>query len=666
MKGTKLLKQIYIASAVLFCVGITGCRDKMSDIYKGGKEEPEKVPNDFGYPTRKNVEVNLQYDVPTGYNVRFEMFTENPLSLNEAKDYVKDTTLISFLEGYTDDNGNIKISVDIPAYAKDIYAYSPSLSVPVLLHASVNGNVVSEFKSVKVESRSVSASRGVTKGTYYDSWPTYSVGLVKNNVNDISRKEITSNEKKIIDASLPMGSSPDIKLNSTYHRGHFTLQEDATIELYFVSHNGSERINSLAYFTYTGDNIPAQKEINSKLNLAYSTTYNIEEGTGVQLKNEKGSTTFAKGTTLGFALLVNANGAQNNKNVNVVYSEFADGGSKYNFNSYRITKPQIVETANRAHMVAFKLGEDNDGNVLIGLGFEDQPWDASPNTYNRGDFRDDIFIMKVTPKSAIPDIPDGVDPEEEPEYVNSRNYNGILSFEDCWPSAGDFDLNDLVIKYKRALNFRNDGYVVSIDETYTYLHDGADYTNGFAYEMGGGVKKENIKSINITTNNSYNYDGWGLDEDFEKATVTLFDNSKRCPVGTEFTVHIILKNAVDLLDFGTLGTPYNPFIVVKGRNGSDDFFKQNRTEVHLPKFAPTSKHNSVLFGTEDDASDVSKNIYYVRNNESRYPFAIDLAGATGFNSSEHKAIDVTYPDFIKWVESNGKECADWYLHPSKQ
>lgn len=663
MKGITLLKQIFMAGAVMLCIGMTGCRDKMDDIYKGGGEEPEKVPNDFDYPTRKNVEVNLQYDVPTGYNVRFEMFTENPLSLNEAKDYVKDTTLISFLEGYTDDNGNIKISVDIPAYAKDIYAYSPSLSVPVLLHASVNGNVVSEFKSVKVESRSVSAARGVTKGTYYSNWPTYDVGLVTNNVNNISLKGITSNEKKIIDASLPMGSSPDIKLNSTYQRAHFTLQEDATIELYFVSHNGSSRNNSLTYFTYDGDNIPEQKEINSKLNLAYPTTYNIEEGTGVQLKNEKGSITFAKGTTLGFALLVDANGVQNNENIKVVYSEFADGGSKYNFNHYDIIKPYNASTANRPHMVAFKLGEDNDGNVLIGLGFEDQPWDASPETYNRGDFRDDIFIMKVTPKSAIPDIPDGVDPEEEPEYVNSYNYNGILSFEDCWPSAGDFDLNDLVIKYKRALNWR-EGFVVSIDETYTYLHDGADYTNGFAYEMGGGVKKENIRSINITTNNGYNYDGWGLDEDFEKATVTLFDNSKRCPVGTEFTVHIILKNAVELSDF-SFGTPYNPFIVVKGRNGSDDFFKQDRTEVHLPKLAPTSKHNSGLFGTEDDASDVSKKIYYVRDNESRYPFAIDLAGATGFNSSEHKAIDVTYPDFIKWVESNGANSTDWYLHPSK-
>lgn len=666
MKGTKLLKQFYIASAVLFCVGITGCRDKVSDIYKGGKEEPEKVPNDFDYSTRKNVEVNLQYDVPAGYNVRFEMFTENPLSLNEAKDYVKDTTLNSFLKGYTDENGKIKRSVSIPAFVKDIYVYSPSLSVPVLLHASVNGNVVSEFKSAKVESRSVPITRGVNSGEYFTNWPTFNVRLIENNVNSISPKTITANEKKIIDASLPIGSSPDIAVNSSYQWNHFTLQQDATIELYFVSHNGSARINSLAYFTYEGNNIPTQGAVNDKLILAYPTD-NISEGTGVQLKDENGSTTFSAGTTLSFALLVDANGAQDTQNINVVYSEFASKNLEHSFNSYRITKPNTVGTANRAHMVAFKLGKDNAGNVLIGLGFEDQPWHASPETYNRGDFRDDIFIMKVTPESAIPDIPDGIDPEE-PEYDSSYTTCGILSFEDCWPSAGDFDLNDLVIKYECSLNFRNGDFnVVSIDEKYTYLHNGADYTNGFAYETGGDVKTEDIKSITITTNNGYNYDRWGLDENLEKATVTLFDNSKNCPIGTEFNVHIVLKNAVEYYKFGELlGTPRNPFIVVQKNYSSGNFFSQGRTEVHLPKFAPTSKHNSGLFGTEDDASDVSKKIYYVRNNESRYPFAIDLADATGFNSSEQKAIDVTYPDFIKWVESNGKECADWYLHPSKQ
>lgn len=662
MKGTKLLKQIYIASAVLFCVGITGCRDKVSDIYKGGKEEPEKVPNDFDFSTRKDVEINLQYDVPTGYNVRFEMFTENPLSLNEAKDYVKDTTLNSFLEGYTDENGKMKRSVSVPAFAKDIYVYSPSLSVPVLLHASVNGNVVSEFKSVKVEPRSVSTSRGVNKGEYYDNWSTHNVKLVMNNVNNISRKEITSNEKKIIDASLPIGLSPDITVNSTYQQNHFTLQDEATIELYFVSHNGSERINSLAYFTYAGSNIPGQKIVNDKLILAFPTD-NISEGTGVQLKDEEGNTTFKAGTTLSFALLVDANGAHNTQNINVVYSEFASNDLDHSFNSYNITKPYFAQTRNRPHMVAFKLGEDPDGNVLIGLGFEDQPWDASPNTYNRGDFRDDIFIMKVTPKSAIPDIPDGIDPDEEPEYDISSKTNGILSFEDCWPLAGDFDLNDLVIKYERALNCRmGDWKVVSIDEKYTYLHNGADYTNGFAYEIGGDVKAENIKSITITTNNGYNYERWGLDKNLEKAIVTLFDNSKKCPIGTEFNVHIVLKDAVDYVKFSEIfGTPYNPFIVVQEKYGSDNFFNQGRVEIHLPKLAPTLKHDSSLFGTEDDASNVSKNIYYVRNNESRYPFAIDLAGATNFNSNEREAIDVTYPNFIKWVESNGKDFTDWYF-----
>lgn len=652
MEGTTLLKQIFMAGAVLFCIGMTGCRDKIDGIYKGGEEEPEKVPNDFDYSTRKNVEINLQYDdVPVGYNIKFEMFTENPLSLNEAKDYVKDTMLVPFLEGYTDENGKLKASVDLPAYVKDIYVYSPSLSVSPLLHASVHGNVVSEFKPAEVESRSIRASRATTEVKYYTNWPRFNVELTRNHVNVIPSRTITADEMEIIDASLPIGSSPDITVNSTYQRDHFTLQDDATIELYFVSHNQSKRINSLAYFTYMGS-IPTREKVNKQLILAYPADNNIEPGTGVQLKDAQGNTTFKKGTTLSFALLVDADGAQKNENIRVVYSEFSNTGVEHNFNHYNITKPSPAITKNRPHMVAFKLWEDADGNVLIGLGFEDQPWYGSPGSYNRGDFRDDIFIMKVTPKTAVPDVPNGENPVE-PEYGLTFRTYGVLSFEDCWPSAGDYDLNDLVMKYEHSLNCRKgDMRVVSVDEKYTYLHNGAKYTNGFAYEMGGGMTRENIKSMEITTNNGYKCNSWGMDEDFEKVMVTLFDNSQQCPVGTEFNIHVVLRNAVDYFNFGILGIPYNPFIVVKGNNASDDFFKEGRTEVHLPKFAPTSKHDADLFGIEDDASSVLNKIYYVRNNESSYPFAIDLANASNFNSAETKPVDESYPDFIKWVKDH--------------
>ena len=72
------------------------------------------------------------------------------------------------------------------------------------------------------------------------------------------------------------------------------------------------------------------------------------------------------------------------------------------------------------------------------------------------------------------------------------------------------------------------------------------------------------------------------------------------------------------------------------------------------------------FGTEDDLSDPSKGIYYVR--EGNYPFAFFLSGTTIepfkktilVRDNEKKPINELYPGFIEWSTSGGKNNKDWY------
>ena len=72
------------------------------------------------------------------------------------------------------------------------------------------------------------------------------------------------------------------------------------------------------------------------------------------------------------------------------------------------------------------------------------------------------------------------------------------------------------------------------------------------------------------------------------------------------------------------------------------------------------------FGTEDDLSDPSKGIYYVR--EGNYPFAFFLSGTTIepfkntilLRDNEKKPINVLYPGFIEWSTSKGKNNKNWY------
>ena len=92
-----------------------------------------------------------------------------------------------------------------------------------------------------------------------------------------------------------------------------------------------------------------------------------------------------------------------------------------------------------------------------------------------------------------------------------------------------------------------------------------------------------------------------------------------------------------------------------------------RLEIHIAQEAPTNVADRSFFGTEDDASQLDKNIFYVRS--GNYPFGIFLKGATEsdmtklFNAeNEKRAIDKdeVYPKYKSWVESNGKKDKDWY------
>ena len=73
------------------------------------------------------------------------------------------------------------------------------------------------------------------------------------------------------------------------------------------------------------------------------------------------------------------------------------------------------------------------------------------------------------------------------------------------------------------------------------------------------------------------------------------------------------------------------------------------------------KLSAYTIGAEDDA-------YYI-NKDGKYPFAIMLPATTGTEgpirftpAKETVRIDLEYPDFAKWVESNGATNNDWYLY----
>lgn len=647
MKGTKLLKQFYIASAVLFCVGITGCRDKVSDIYKGGKEEPEKVPNDFDFSTSSDVQVNIHYDVPKGYKVHFEAYTRNPISLNEEKSFVKDETMMPFIEGWTDGNGDFSYIAEIASMSNEVYVYSSDEGVPMLMKSEIMGDKVIVASETSVVSDFASGtSRAVASRANYKSWPGY-------NYNWISLGEWDDNGKPdylLSDETLRYtptatfngvvnGTRPDNTQLATYYMcASIEIKEKANVYLNYISHNGSERNNTLAYYTYTNE--PTREEALKNLVIAYPNTRasGLNKGDVIQLyynNNGELEKDFPIGVKIGFVLLIDAfKGSTVATSGNIMYS--ANSFNRWNFTD--------ALTASKPGLISYVA----DGQYV--LAFEDQPWNEQAGRNALPDFHDDIFVITANPITSIPAPEPGKDPVL-PDYKAIIKTYGILGFEDNWPDKGDYDLNDVTMSYVRTSYVDELYLIMALDEKYTFINNGATYSNAFGYIIDENLSLDAIKSCDVTS--SYSCSGQGIDYDIESpATIMLFDNSKAVPQNTVFEVRTVLKTPMFLYN------KFNPFIIV---NKEKSWLEQDRIEVHLPKYAPTSKGNSSLFNTGDDASSGSN--YYVR--EGNYPFAINLLGVSSdfVVPEEQKAVDVTYPDFKDWVDSDGGKNKDWYLHP---
>lgn len=63
-----------------------------------------------------------------------------------------------------------------------------------------------------------------------------------------------------------------------------------------------------------------------------------------------------------------------------------------------------------------------------------------------------LFYIEADPKGSIYDPERPVIPPVDDKPVTEL-HAGTLLFEDIWPSGGDYDMNDVIIEYSRAVTF---------------------------------------------------------------------------------------------------------------------------------------------------------------------------------------------------------------------
>ena len=194
-------------------------------------------------------------------------------------------------------------------------------------------------------------------------------------------------------------------------------------------------------------------------------------------------------------------------------------------------------------------------------------------------------------------------------------------------------MNDVVVEYNRAIYFNTENMINKIVDTFTPTHDGAMYDNAFAYQIDGGQfgKVTSDKDIKVES---------------ETSSIIVFPSVKQAVKGKVGTCTITRTFEKATFNKENLKI-YNPYIIVKYAAG-----QQNRTEVHLPKYSPTSYADKSLIGSSQD-------VYYI-DRDGAYPFAIDIPMLNFIPVTETHNIDTEYPYFKNWADSWGSKSTDWY------
>lgn len=677
------LKKTHLHVIVLICtLTLSGCLEK--DLYK----EPgtPKVEDYFNYTTSLSCQAEIDYGFKN-YMIFFELFEENPMIEMPDGSYVK-SQQEPLYRGSTDKNGKFMAEISLPNYLTELYLYSDFIGTinPVRLPI-INGKISFDQSTLKKANQvNAKTTRASTSGgrTYPDNM------LALGNWSTFGRPDYLSTFFiEEIEAQLlynirsvfikPGGAASMFEMHPEY------VADDVNMEINIIKptkislvmlHSTASMQNTVGYFTYpTGQKptaesikpIIAYPHISSKICNANAPGA-LYTGDKVDLKywdGEKFVDEFPANTSIGWYMIQTSynttTGAVNSKNQKQFYS----------------LRDLNVDRAHRT--IALK---DENGKI-VAFGFEDannfyEPSKQPSQNSKYGNFGDAVFYLEFDKSGdidteGVPDLPKD-DITQSDIFVT---YSGQLAFEDQWPGQGDYDMNDVIVTYKRMVYKSVLTQKASkLIDTFTPAHNGALKKNGFGYQLTG-IPASSIKNISIESDGvapSQFMQGSTQEPGQDYPTIILFDNLSNV-LGKTFTVTIDLAPEVyqeqQVTPFTTNNSfqaywhNMNPFIII-------DSDKERGKEAHIVKFPPTSKANVSYFGTLNDRSQPEEKLYYV--SQDNLPTGLQLSnvnigttkGKEFIIPKEKYSILDMYPSFYTWATSFGAKETKWWTKPSAE
>ena len=647
------MRRFWLACTMVIVVGISSCVDSDKDLYQ---EAPGAEINTSNFSTIQKVQVEIDYSNSES-RVPFSIYDGNPLIEGENTTILKEN--VQALDGaWIDEQGKFTATVELPAYVSNVYIVSTS----PFARQAIPGKIVNGVLKVSDTDEQLTTRASYRESTRFDRNRFNNLGWNTNLGSFDDRSGVIDYAYKGNDPKLTLSKSEMNELRTTVSKVLNTLgscpeeyrtqadlyvEEDETAVVLTALRGWTCWNSSLGYYYYRYDQAPASlKDV--KVYAVFPNTQmtwnngslqaspqGIKEGTTVQLKYfddpeyPKGKN-FPKGYYIGFILACNA------------WNTYFTG-----FNSYTLTEG-FYASSTKGFSTKVNSGIDvrtamfKDKNSNIAIAFEDFMDDQN--------FTDVVFSLKANPE--ITNVP----PVDE-DLNTTIEKTGVYAFEDEWPKAGDYDMNDVLVQYTYQKVFNIFNEILSESFTFKTLYNKSTvFTNGLGFILSNEgnaqsieyfIRKENEKDFTVAS---------GADKfTRESNAIILTDNVKTNP-NAEYKVTFKYgdKNSNKKQE-----TSIDAFIYRPSKEG-------NRLEVHCPMKKPTSKVDTSLFGQYEDCSKPNEGIYYVSNQENIYPFAFylsnananDIAELKNFDKNEKKSISEIYPKFIDWAKYGTN--ADWY------
>lgn len=613
----------------------------------------------FDFKIDRQTALSVDYGFPNkDYPVLFEIYDQNPLTENGDGESVK-RDIEPIYRGTTDGSGRFSADIRMLTSLQKVWLCSeyPGTLSPVELE--IEDNRIAFSQKAYVERLRAKGTRAATESghTYPDGW------LTLGDWDQYGTPDYLEAERTMPPASTLYDiNEVFVKLNNTNklkdrYPGFFApglssdlqIVKPTKVYLVFINSTAAWR-NTVGYYTYpTGQEPQSVDELQRVLVFPDASPFvkrigattargALAGGDRVQLKywdGEKFNDEFPAGVSIGWWL----------------------EGMGFNANTGNIA---IQNKGRFARFSTDRLNADGERRTvalldprsrkIVAIGFED-------NIDLR--YNDATFYLEVEEEGAIdgniPDLPDdGNGPSDEENYVKT---DGFLMFEDLWPYAGDYDMNDVMIKYSsKVYKHIVNNAVYRIETEYIPCHNGGQLRSGFGVQLSGIAPDAVHKTTLVGATPSDYMEGQSLEPGQKHPTVLLF-NDIRSVLDKKISVIFELNDVAE----STVAPPFNPFIFV-------DSDKTRGKEVHLVKHMPTDKADPSLFGTGHDGSRPGDNLYYVlAKNDTQYPFALNMPFLEDIPiPQEGVKIDDSYPRFRSWVESDGKSNKDWYLYPARK